>query len=351
MTRAPKPANTAAAKPAKPAKPHGPASLATVARKAQVSIATVSRIVNGQVDRASRETVTRVRALVDELGYHPNSVGRALKRRANHIVAMLSPNLDNPAMAAIAAATEAALREAGYAMILADTHDRPDLQDFYLKAMRAQLVKGYVLVSAVKSPGLAAMMASGEPVLFVNRRNPIDRSGAFVGIDNHAAGAEAARFFVARGIDKPAVLHSALTSSAIADRVAGFLEGLAQAGVPASAIARATAPGLAHLDIGYAAARDLVARHGWPKGLLCVSDMMAYGAHRYAVECRVGVPEQCVIVGIDDNAINPWLAPWLTSIHIPYENFGTTVVDHLQAIWAGETPGDRLLPHRLVVRT
>lgn len=328
-----------------------PVSLATVAHRAGVSIATVSRIVNGHVDRASGETVERVRALVRELGYEPNSVGRALKRRANHIVAMLSPNLDNPAMAAIAASTEAALREAGYAMILADTHDRPELQDFYLRAMRAQLVQGYVLVSAVRSPGLARVVESGEPVLFVNRRNPSSRAGAFVGIDNRAAGADAARFFLARGIERPAVLHSALTSSAIADRVAGFLDGLAQAGIASATIPRATAPGLAHLEIGYAAARDLVGRHGWPKGLLCVSDMMAYGAHRYATECGVAVPGDCLMVGIDDNALNPWLAPWLTSVHIPYEDFGAAVVDQLRSIWAGEEPGDRLLPHRLVVRS
>lgn len=333
-----------------PRKVAGPASLATVARRAGVSIATVSRIVNGQVDRASAETVARVRTLVRELGYEPNSVGRALKRRANHIVAMLSPNLDNPAMGAIAASTEAALREAGYAMILADTHDRPDLQDFYLKAMRAQLVQGYVIVSAVDSPGLAAVVAANEPVLFVNRRNPATRAGPFVGIDNHAAGADAARLFLARGIERPAVLHSALTSSAIADRVAGFLDALVAAGAPRAAIAQATAPGLAHLEVGYAAARALVGQHGWPQGLLCVSDMMAYGAHRFAIESGVCVPDGCLMVGIDDNALNPWLAPWLSSVHVPYEDFGTAIVEHLQAIWAGHRPGDRLLPHRLVVR-
>ena len=69
---------------------------------------------------------------------------------------MIAANLDNPAMATIAGSTEAALREAGYVMILCDTHDRPELQDEYLYAMRAQMVRGYVLVAAVPiTTGLA----------------------------------------------------------------------------------------------------------------------------------------------------------------------------------------------------
>lgn len=324
--------------------------MAAVAHRAGVSIATVSRIINGQLDRASKATVARVHKVVREMGYVPNSVGRALQRRANRIVAMLSPNLDNPAMAAIAASTEAALREAGYVMVLADTHDRADLQDFYLRAMRAQFVQGYVLVSAVSSAELSAFVARGEPVLFVNRRNPEGKTGAFVGIDNRAAGAEAARFFLSHQVGRPAVVHSSLSSSAIADRVEGFVGELARAGVPRSQIRRASAPGLAHLEIGYAAARALVAQHGWPKGLLCVSDLIAYGVHRFATEDGISVPERCMIVGIDDNPLNRWLAPWLSSVHIPYEDFGAAIVRQLKTIWSGRTPPDELLPHRLIAR-
>ncbi|WP_198148045.1 LacI family DNA-binding transcriptional regulator, partial [Elstera litoralis] len=130
-------------------------SLATVAARAGVSVSTVSRIVNGETGRASAATVKRVQEAIDAVGYRPNPVGRALRRRESRVVAMLIANLDNPAMATIASSTEAALRSAGYVMILCDTHDRADLQDEYLEAMRAQFVRGFVLVAAVPSPGLA----------------------------------------------------------------------------------------------------------------------------------------------------------------------------------------------------
>ncbi|MHB2169573.1 hypothetical protein [Alsobacter sp. R-9] len=91
-------------------------------------------------------------------------------------------------MAAIAASAETALREAGYVMVLCDTHDRADLQDEYLLEMRAQLVRGVVLLGAVPSPQLEVALAGGDPVLFVNRRSPVSGTAAFIGIDNHRAG-------------------------------------------------------------------------------------------------------------------------------------------------------------------
>ncbi|AMJ59783.1 LacI family DNA-binding transcriptional regulator [Bosea sp. PAMC 26642] len=323
------------------------ASLETVARQAGVSAATVSRIVNGETRRASPQTIARVEAAVAELGYRPNHVGRALRRRESRVVAMLAPNLDNPAMAAIAVSTEAALRAAGYVMILCDTHDRSDLQDEYLQAMRSQLVQGYVMVSAVASPALTEAVARGEPVVFVSRPNP-DGGGAYVGIDNHAAGATAADHCLAQGIAQPAVIYPEQPSASTRQRAEGFVERLVARGLPREAIRQATAPGLSHIQIGYEAARTLVSQPGgWPQALLCVSDMMAYGAYRLSVEQGVAIPDRCLLIGVDGNPLNAWIAPWLTSVHIPYDDFGGKVVAQLEALWSGQLPVDVLLAHRL----
>lgn len=330
-------------------RPAGPPSLAVVAAAAGVSAATVSRIVNGDLGRASLETVERVRRIVLELGYRPNHAGRSLRRRESQIVAMLAPNLDNPAMAAIAASTENALRDAGYVMILCDTHDRAELQDEYLDAMRAQTARGYVLVSAVPSPGLQAAMNRDEPLVFVNRRNPLG-AGAFVGIDNTKAGSDAAAHFLAEGITDLAVIYPRAPSSTIAERVDGFLEACAQHGLARSAIREATGEGATHLEIGYAAMLKLVTEGGWPAGLLCPSDLMAYAAYRLAKEQGLAIPRDCRIIGIDDNIFNAWIAPWLTSVSIPYREFGPVVVEQLLACWSGASAGARILPHRLVAR-
>jgi LacI family transcriptional regulator len=326
-----------------------PVSLATVAAQAGVSIATVSRIVNGEVRRASPETVERVQKLVSTLGYRPNHAGRTLRRRESRIVAMLSPNLDNPAMAAIAASVETALRAAGYVMILCDTHDRADLQDEYLNAMRSQVVQGYVVVNAVRSEGLSAAVTRGDPIVFVGRRNP-DRGGSFVGIDNWRAGVDAADHLWSGGFREIAVIYPSQGSSATRDRVGGFIARLEELGLPPGSLRQAEAPGLSHLEVGYAAAKRLLEGQSWPPALFCPSDLMAYGAYRLASEEHVQVPEECRIVGVDDNALNAWIAPWLTSVRIPYADFGARVVEQLQVLWAGEQGSEQLLPHELIIR-
>lgn len=326
-----------------------PVSLADLASEAGVSISTVSRIVNGQIHRASPKTVARIQALVKELGYRPNHAGRSLRRGDSRIVAMLAPNMANPAMAAIAASTEAALRKAGYVMILCDTHDRADLQDEYLQAMRAQVAHGYVIVSSVRSPELSAAVERGDPLVFVGRRSPYGPS-AYVGIDNRKAGADVADHLLGLGFDRPAVLRPAVLSNSIADRVEGFLGRLLERGIPLNAIRIAQGGGSSHLDIGHAAAQALVEKGGWPEAIMCPSDLMAYGAYRLAHEQGIAVPAACQLVGIDENALNAWIAPWLTSIRIPYKDYGESVVQQLQALWAGGAPPELLLPHELVAR-
>ena len=323
----------------------GNVSLATVAVRAGVSISTVSRIVNGQTRRASAETVARVREAIESVGYRPNHVGRALRRRESQIVAMLAANLDNPVMATIAASTEAALRSAGYVMILCDTHDRADLQDEYLHAMRAQLVRGFVLVASVPSQGLAELSAQGAPMVFVTRRNP-NGCGLFVGIDDRRAGVAVADRFVDEGRRSPGVVFPRQSSSASRDRVAGFLERLSERGVPPRSVIQAEGPGLSHLQVGYEAAEQIFSRGDGPDAILCVSDQIAYGVRRRALEHGLEIPHDCALVSIDGSPLNKWVAPWLASVEIPYTSYGREILASLESIWAGTQSADRLLPYR-----
>jgi LacI family transcriptional regulator len=308
---------------------------------------------NGVAKKASDSTADRVRQVVAELGYHPVSVGRALQARRSRLVALLVPNLANPAMAAIAASVEAALRRQGFVMVLCDTHDQPDIQDEYLMEMRAQLVRATVLLGAVASPQLARMARDNEPLLFVNRRSPDGdgRALPYIGIDNERAGREVAEFFLSRGITVSGVIHGPLASSATAERIAGFRTALAERGHALDKRQVVTRDGTDHFEIGYRCALSLVPDH-WSHryGLFCSSDLIAYGARRALTEARLRVPDDVLVVGFDDNPLNDWVAPWLTSVQVQYDRFGDAVVEALNAIWAGRPMQSILLEHRLVVR-
>jgi LacI family transcriptional regulator len=328
-----------------------PASIADVARAAGVSIATVSRIVNGATGKASAATVARVRATIAQVGYRPTGAGQALRKGRSRLVAVLAANLANPAMAAIAASIETALRDVGLAMVLCDTHDNPDLQDEYLREMRAQAVRATVLLGAVRSGQLADAMAGAAPLLFVNRRCPVDKTAAFVGIDNQAAGAAVASALHSRVPGGAlAVIHGSLESSATADRIAGFRRGVQRLGRSLLDVDLPAALGSDHLALGHAATAKLLAQPVRPAAIFCASDLIAYGTHRRLREAGLRVPQDIALFGFDDNPLNDWIAPWLASVRVPYAAFGPAIVAMLGEMWRGEKPAARLLDYTLVAR-
>jgi LacI family transcriptional regulator len=324
--------------------------MATIAEAAGVSISTVSRIVNGQTQRASPATIARVRRAIDALGYRPNQIGLALKRGRSRLVAMLTAELANPVMATIASATEAALRDAGYVMVLCDTHDLPDLQDEYLLAMRAQAVEGYVLVTNLPSPGLAEFVARGEPMVFACRRNPYAAShsaGAFIGIDNTRAGRDAADHLLERGCPRVAILSPAEGSHATTERAEGCRTRLLERGMAPEQIHAIRAPGHSHLEIGYAGAEILAAGGPWQGGIACVSDQIAFGIYRFAQERGLDLVTANPLISIDGADLSAWLAPWLSSVRVPYQEFGGHILEMLQTLWHGQPAQDRIIPYTL----
>lgn len=322
-------------------------SIRTVAARAQVSIATVSRVVNGLSNVASPDTVARVKAAIAELGYRPSSAGRSLRQRESRLVAVIAANLANPAMTAIAASVEVALRSRGLVLALCDSHDQAELQDEYLLEMRAHLVRATVLLGAVASPKLSAMIETGEPLVFVNRRCPGDADQPFIGIDNRQAGWDAAAFLLEKGVRDVAVAHGSLASSATMDRIAGISGAFAAAGLPVPPDHFLSTPGAEHLDIGYRAADHLLSTARTPDGMICASDMIAFGAHRRFVEAGLAPGAMPRILGFDDNPLNPWVAPWLSSVRIPYQAYGEAVVRIMDA----DAPGSIVLGHEIIDRS
>ncbi|HSN45529.1 MAG TPA: LacI family DNA-binding transcriptional regulator [Casimicrobiaceae bacterium] len=318
--------------------------MAAVAARAGVSIATVSRVINGVANKASASTVERVRAAIEALGYRPMGAGRSLRRRQSRLVAVLAANLLNPSMAAIAAVAEVALRRAGYVMVLCDTHDQPALQAEYLLDRRAQYAYGLVLLGAVRSPQLQSFVAAGERIVFVNRRNPFGER-CHVGIDNRAAGTEVARWLAEQGHRDIALVHGRLSSSATADRVAGFRAELRRRKIGLPALRCATSRSADHLEIGYHGMDKLLAAPVAPRAVFCTSDLIAYGAQRRAAEADLDPARDIVFVGFDDSPLNPWVAPWLNAVRVPYADYGEAIVRSL----AGTEP-DIVLRHELVLR-
>lgn len=320
-------------------------SIAEVAARAGVSIATVSRVINGVSSKFSAATHERVMQAVASLGYRPTVAGRSLRRGQSRLVAVLASNMSNPAMAAIAAAAEGALRKAGYVMVLCDTQDQPELQDEYLLEMSSHYARGLVLLGAVDSPQLARLAQRSEHLVFVNRRSPVPVSQErFVGIDNLAAVQTVAQWMADHCPGELALLHGSMRSSATRERVDGFLAACRSLGQPLERACIRTSPHLSHLEIGYEGMRHLMKLKRPPVAVFCTSDLIAYGAHRCLRENHPQLLEQVRLVGFDHSPLNTWVAPWLIGIRVPYGEYGEAIVRALEA----GGPLEILLPYQWV---
>jgi LacI family transcriptional regulator len=324
-----------------------PVSIKAVAARAGVSIATVSRVINGVAKKASAETIARVRKAAAELDYRPISAGRALRNRQTHMVAVLASNLANPTMTAIATSAEAALRRAGFVMVLCDTHDTADLQDEYLREMRARQAHAIVLLGAVDSAQLRVVASSDMRIVFVNRRHPLGWPSSFIGIDNAAAAVELADTCMENGYRRVAIVHASKASSATQERVDAMCARFRELGRPVSANMILTADSTDHLRIGLESGLRLSGRRA-PDAVVAMSDLIAFGVHRALAE--TGVVTFPRIFGFDDNPLNDWIAPWLSSVRIPYSDFGPAIVDAVRDELSEGRARTRILPHTLVLR-
>lgn len=328
-----------------------PAQVRDVARRAGVSVATVSRVLNGKdPSRFSAETAERVLAAAREMNFTPSELGRQLRTAKASAVALLVPDAANGFCADVASTLEPALQAIRLSMLLCNTSEDPERQDQYLRQMVNRGISANILLGAVESRYLRELSDSGRPLVFINRRPPAPIAGHFVGIDNRAAGRAVAEHFIARGFDRCAMIHGPQRYAASSERLTGFRERLAEAGIglpQECQVESALTP-----EAGYARAKELLTRHMRPRAIFCGNDSIAYGVYRAARDAGLRVPEDIALFGFDDNRMNQWLAPWLSTVRVPVQDFGPVIADILQEHneSADIAPKTVLLPFELILR-
>lgn len=332
---------------AKAARGRRPATMMDVARASGVSVATVSRVLNGKAASVAPATAERVSAALRSLHYSPSEIGRSLKTSATRIVVLLVPDSTNDFCADVATSLEHALQTIGRSMVLCNTAEEPDRQDQLLRDAESLRPSAIVLLGAIDTPTLRSLVHRHSRVIFVNRRPPPGIRAPYVGIDNYSAGRMVAEHFLAHDYVDCAVIHGPRQYSASRERLTGFLDRFLEAG--ASKHVRPIQSGLT-IDAGYQHGREIVATK-LPRAIFCGNDMIAYGVNRAVHEAGLQVPGDVALFGFDDNRVNRWLAPWLTTVHVPALDFGEAVRSILDREGQRDQNPEVILPFTITYRT
>ena len=332
----------------------GPPTLEQVAALAGVSRATVSRVVNGspKVSPAVRAQVERA---VAKLGYVPNRAARSLvTRRADSVALVVSePHarfFSEPFFAGMVRGVSAALAETGVQLLLLIAQDLPD-RGWLERYVVGGHVDGVLLASLHGDDPLPGTLErAGVPAVLIGR--PVDQAapGSYVDADNRGGAGKAVGHLARRGRRRIATITGSLDMGVGQDRLEGYRDGLAAAGLAGAGDLVET--GDFTEEGGAAAMGRLLERPGDPvDAVFAASDLMAAGALRALRAAGRRVPEDVAVVGFEDSAVARYAQPPLTTVRQPIEDMGRQATRLLLAQVAGEAGGMHLiLDTELVVR-
>ncbi|SIT85378.1 catabolite control protein A [Edaphobacillus lindanitolerans] len=318
-----------------------------VAREANVSMATVSRVVNGNpnVKPATRK---KVKEAIDRLGYRPNAVARGLASKKTTTVGVIIPDISKGFYAELARGIEDIATMYEYNIILSNSDQKEDKEIRLLETMLGKQVDGIVLMSDAVTPALREEISrSSVPVVLAGT---VDPEGLIpsVNIDYKGAAREAVSKLIGNGHKEVAFVSGPFNTVINRDfLLEGYKEALEEAGI-------ALDEGLVfELDDSYDAA--LEAWHAIdrrPTGVFAGSDELAIGVIHGALDAGLSIPEDVEVIGFENTKLARMVRPRLTSVVIPLYDIGAVSMRLLTKYMSNEEIEDPtvILPHRIEER-
>lgn len=327
-------------------------TLADVARRAGVSLASASRVLNGSEHAVSDQMRARVVEAARELHYVPNAHAQALVRAATYIVGVIVHDVGDPYFAEIIRGIQQSAAEAGRLMIVCNSHRDPQRELEYVRLLQMQRVEAIILAgsglddraySRAITEQLDSFTEMGGRVAVIGRHNII----ADTVMPDNVGGARAlARLLLDLGHRSFGIIDGPPLLTTSRDRRDGFIQALSEAGIcmPADAIE----PADFTRNGGARAALELLRRHPDITAIFALNDVMAIGALAALRDRGIAVPRQVSLAGFDDIPIAADVTPALTSVRVPMEQLGVYALS--LALSADESLRTVHIPTELVVR-
>lgn len=320
--------------------------LEQVARRAKVSTATVSRVLNN-ANLVKSSTRARVMKAIEELKYHPNLHARSLAGGKSKTIGVIVSNLENPFFFDIYKTIEADAHASGYEVVMANTDYRSE-----------QLVTSVRLMIGRRVASLAAIVSEMAPEL-IDELNDSRTPVVFYDVGTPRQNITNIRVDYRRGIEKVVdylyslghrrigfVGHHAVLGP-INERMKAVMDAVAR--IPSLDVR--TAADSDTLEGGRVATRALLSSGFQPTAIICVNDITAVGALRELRERGIRVPQDISVTGFDNVKLSEFCYPALTTVHIPRERVGHIIADYLiSKPGATEALGEIVIDPELVVR-
>jgi LacI family transcriptional regulator len=305
--------------------------------------------------RIGQATKDAVRVAAAELGYVPNSAGRALRSGRSASIAIVVPNtgqhvFGHPYFMHLLVGITAEANARDVALMISTNPDETHGVAAYERVLRSQAASGAIVASAsINDPNVNRMVDASMPVVLIGRFPHLPQAVS-VGVDDVAGAAAITRHLVAdHGLRRIGHISGPLDHQTGIDRYQGFRTALAESGGGAT---HTLAIGDFSEQSGRDAARQLLDSMSDIEAIFAANDEMAYGA---LVELRargLRVPQDVALAGYDDFGVSRLTTPGLTTVHVPAEDMGRRAAELLFDLVNGDVPqpAHTVLPVGLMVR-
>jgi len=292
--------------------PNQRTTLADVASRANVSMATVSKVLNGRpgVSPARRDEIL---AMLDAEGYRRR--GTAVRRRAGLIDIVLRGIDTLWATQILVGAQEEAAR-AGIGLVVTPTHGRTLGNRHWISALAQRHSDGLVLVTSRLQIGVDQELSKLRiPYVFVDPIGVPEQDVPVIGATNFEGGVEATEHLLVLGHTRIGIVTGDRSLTCSLERLEGYKHTLTKHGIPIDE--DLIGYGNFQVEGGYAGAARLLALPDPPTAIFAGSDQQAYGVYQAVKAAGLSVPDDVSVIGFDDVPLCQWVYPQLTTVRQP----------------------------------
>lgn len=295
-------------------------SIKDIAKAAGVSHSTVSRALSDS-RLVKAETRTRIQHLAREMGYSPDAWARSLVMRQTRAIGVVVTTIADPFIAEVVQGIESTAYKLGYTVILASSNSEPERELAAVEMLRTKRVDGVIVTSSrVGALYQEHLERIGVPVVLLNSHS--EQSGRYtfsVTVDNPHGGHLATQHLIELGHRRIAYVTGPAGTSSSEGRLAGYRQGLAEAGIAFDP--GVVVPGVGRAESGEQALSALRLVEP-PTAVFCYNDLTAIGLLRAARQVGLCVPQDLSVVGFDDIPFASCTYPALTTIAQPKFEMG-----------------------------
>jgi LacI family transcriptional regulator len=299
----------------------GQVTMREIAERAQVSIGTVSHVVNGTA-RVRQKLRLRVLEAIRSLGFQPSALAQGLRLNRTKILGMIIPDITNPFFPGVVRGAEDIAFKNSYRIVLCNTDNDPAKEALYVVELKSFRAAGILIIPAAGSD-LASELSTGAPVrqpVVCIDRCPEGWTGDAVVVANEEGAYQGTKHLIRSGHRHLAVITGPSLLANATERLNGFKRALREARLPLAP--EFVQEAAFDTQSGYQAAKRLLRMLPQPTAIFACNDLMALGVLHALHELGLRCPEDVSLVGFDNLEFCEYTSPALTSVYQPGYQLG-----------------------------